>query len=230
MTQGPRIRSDRSVTVLGGGSCTQQQLAGALAMAPVLVAANGGAANAERHGHDPDHVVGDGDSLPAGWAAESASRSHRIPEQDTTDFDKCIRSIEAPTILGVGVLAPRLDHGLASLGTLFKYRDRRIVLLGDGDVCAVIPPVLKMTVNPGTRLSIYPFAPSLVWSKGLKWELAGLRLSPEGQLGVSNEVTAGDVLLRPETPGCLVIMPAEILPELVRALEATSPWPGIDRT
>jgi len=227
MTKGSVITSVQGVTVLGGGSCTEHQLASALAIAPLLVAANGGTVNAQRLGCNPVHVVGDADSLPAEWAPGPPTQHHPITEQDTTDFDKCLRLIAAPVILGVGVLAPRLDHGLASLGTLFKFVDRRIVLVGDGDVCAVIPPRFRMTATPGTRLSIFPFASTLLWSEGLKWELDGLRLSHDGRLGVSNEVADGQFHLRLEQPGCLMIMPSDTLPALVRALDAAPVWPGL---
>ncbi len=224
MTDRYIIRSEQGVTVLGGGLCTSQQLDAALACAPMLVAANGGAANAQSMGRSPVHVVGDGDSLPAENLGKSINY-HRIREQDTTDFDKCIRSIEAPIILGVGVLAPRLDHGLASLGALLKFADRRIVLIGDGDVCAVIPPRMRMTVARGTRLSVFPFVATHVWSEGLKWEMDGLYLSPHGMLGVSNRVVDEELQLRQEHPGCLVIVPIGALTSLVRALGEAAAWP-----
>ena len=51
----------------------------------------------------PQAVIGDFDSLSdLGRAAIPATRQHVIPEQDTTDFDKALRSIRAPFVLGLG--------------------------------------------------------------------------------------------------------------------------------
>jgi thiamine pyrophosphokinase len=50
---------------------------------------------------------------------------HHLPEQDTTDFEKCLYSVAAPLLLGVGFLGGRADHHLAAMNVLVRYADRR---------------------------------------------------------------------------------------------------------
>ena len=67
----PLVISDRGVTVIGGGATSPYDLQTALAVAPTLVAADGGADRALALGQPPDWVIGDLDSITSGarsWA------------------------------------------------------------------------------------------------------------------------------------------------------------------
>ena len=137
------IRAPQGATVLGGGNVPTQELFRALALAPTLVAADGGAVAAARMGKTPEAVIGDMDSLPDTLKATiDPQRLHLVSEQDSTDFAKCIRSIEAPIIVGIGVFSPRMDHGLASLNLLASNPSKRIALLTESDFCFLCPPYI----------------------------------------------------------------------------------------
>lgn len=209
--------SDRGVTLIGGGAVDGRDMSQALALAPGLVAADGGADAALRLGHLPDAVIGDLDSLsPAGRAAIPAARLHRIAEQDSTDFTKCLTRIDAPFVLAVGFQGKRLDHTLAVLASLAAHPGRRVVLVGRRDVTVLCPPVLDVPLAPGVRVSLFPMGPARGHSTGLHWPIDGIDFAPAGRGGTSNRAT-GPVCLRISGP-MLLILPRDQLLLLLRAL------------
>jgi thiamine pyrophosphokinase len=220
----PIVQCQRGVTLVGGGRVGARLLRRALTLAPVLVAADGGADRALAAGLLPDAVIGDLDSLsPEGRAALPEGRLHRIDEQETTDFDKCLRSIEAPFVLGLGLAGPRLDHTLAALNVLARHPDRRCLILGAREVCFLCPPRLELALPPGTRLSLFPLAPVRGESAGLRWPVGGIDFAPGGRIGTSNVTEAPRVRLAFDAPAMLVLLPAGALRA---ALEGLVPGPG----
>ncbi|MGR3637050.1 MAG: thiamine diphosphokinase [Shimia sp.] len=197
-------------------------------LAPGVVAADGGAAHCVFFGLDPEAVIGDFDSLSDDVRrAIPAAKLHQITEQETTDFDKALRSMDAPLVVGIGFGGARVDHHLAAFNTLVRQADRRCVLLGGEDVVFAAPPELTLRVAAGTRVSLFPMARVTGRSEGLLWPIDGLVLAPDGRVGTSNTAN-GDVWLRMEAPGMLVILPRDCLAEAVRALLAVdAPWPAL---
>lgn len=207
------------VTVIGAGEVMPAALSQALTIAPLLVAADGGAASALRHGHMPVAVVGDLDSLDAATrAAVPPDRIHRIPNQDTTDFDKCLTAIRAPLVLAVGFTGARLDHQLAAFSTLVAQAARPVVLLGPEDAVFVAPERLELQLEPGTRLSLFPMGEVTGESEGLRWPIDGLAFAPGGRIGTSNETVADVVRLRFSARRMLVFVPRACLGAVVSAL------------
>lgn len=128
------------LTLLGGASTHFIHIKQALKIAPILVAADGGADTALAAGHMPEAVIGDMDSISAAAQEQIADNSlHFIAEQDSTDFAKCLRSIEAPAILALGFAGGRLDHQLAACTTLVNFPHKKVLLLTDEDVCFLCP-------------------------------------------------------------------------------------------
>lgn len=209
---------DEPVTLLGGGATDTRQLQAALALAPRLVAADGGANMAVAHELIPDFVIGDYDSVsPAALAVIPPERQMRVPEQETTDFEKCLSRIAAPLILGLGFLGPRSDHTLAAFSALVRHRARPCILIGPDDVIFACPDRLSLPLPPGMRLSLFPMLPVTGQSSGLRWPIDGLALAPDGRIGTSNQTT-GSVSLQMSGPGMLVLLPPEALGAAIAAL------------
>lgn len=213
----PIVCSNVPITLLGGGSLNSNDLPESLSHAPRLVAVDGGGDAALARGHVPEAVIGDMDSLSAAGRAALAGRLHRLEEQDTTDFDKALRSVEAPLVLAVGMTGGRFDHDLAALNVLVRHPDRRCVLIGADSLVLLAPPRLSLDLEPGTGVSLFPLGPVRATGTGLRWPVEGIEFSPAGRIGTSNAAT-GPVSVAPVAPLLLLILPRATLPTLVPAL------------
>ena len=208
--------SSNPVTLVGGGAHDASVLRDCLRHAPEVVAADSGADVALSCNIIPDAVVGDLDSVSAdARAAIPADRLHRIGEQDSTDFEKCLRSIDAPAILCAGFFGDRLDHQLAVLSVLARY-DARHMLVGPVDVVFAAPRRLALDLPFGTRFSLFPMRQVAGRSRGLRWPIDGIDFTPDGRIGTSNEV-AGPVELETDGPGLLVILPRSAFAQVLEA-------------
>lgn len=214
------VTSTQPVTLIGGGPVGRADLGIALAHAPCLVAADGGVHAALAAGHVPEAVIGDLDSVGAGLPRGlTPERMHRIAEQDSTDFDKALRNIDAPLVIGVGFCGGRLDHQFAAFSTLLEQAARPCILLGSSDIVFHAPPGLQLDLVPDTRVSLMPLVPLGGRSRGLRWPIDGLRLAPGGRLGTSNRAT-GMVTLDIDGNGMLVVLPRAELGAAVAGLAA----------
>ena len=197
---------------------TDADLALALAHAPVLVAADGGAVPALAAGHVPQAVIGDFDSIPEDAIARiPEDRLHRIAEQDSTDFDKALRSISAPLILAVGFLGERLDHQLAALNVLVRQASQPCMLIGRAEVVFHLPPAFEIDLVEGDPVSLFPMRPVEGRSHGLEWPIDGLHFAPGERVGTSNRAL-GPVRIDMAGPGMLVMLPRSAFDGAVSAL------------
>lgn len=209
------------VTLIGGGKLTAACLEEMLTHAPILVAADGGADRALDLGHVPVRVVGDMDSLSAqARDAVGAVALQQITEQDSTDFDKALRSVAAPLVLGVGFTGGRLDHELACFNSLVRHADRPCILVGEEDICFHVPDHIVLELPVGMRFSLFPMAGIVARMTGLRWSFEALTLAPWDRVGTSNEVAEARVELWFDRPGMLIILPRAGLATAIRALAA----------
>lgn len=215
------------VTLIGGAAITRERIERAMALAPHPVAADGGADAALAHGVEPRAVIGDFDSLSDEARARLPPASlHPITEQDSTDFEKCLRNIAAPLVIGIGFSGTRLDHQLAAYNTLVRHPDRRCLLLGSEELVFLAPPSMVLPLAPGTAVSLFPMGAVEGVSDGLRWPIGGLNFAPDGRVGTSN-VATGAVDLTLTAPKMLVILPQDTLEVAVRALlAAPAVWPA----
>lgn len=223
----PVLITEKNVTLLGGGTICDRLLHDTIVHAPCLVAADGAAGRALALGHRPERVIGDFDSLTAETRAEIPDeRLIHVPEQDSTDFEKCLTRVVAPMIFCVGFTGARIDHELAVYATLTRFPNKRCVILGAEDVCFMAPPELVLRVERGQRVSLFPMAAVTGRSKGLRWPIKGLDFAPDGRIGTSNEAVETEVRLEFDQPGMMVILPRENCDaELVARLIAAPDWP-----
>lgn len=220
------VDSHTGVTLAGAAPFSARLLARALALAPALVAADGGADRLLRHGAEPQAVIGDLDSLSATARARLAGRLHPIPEQETTDFDKALRSVRAPFVLGIGFSGARIDHTLAVLNALARHPDRRCLILSADEVCFLVPRSLTLHLRPGTRVSLFPLGPVRGTSEGLRWPIGAIDFAPGGAIGTSNEAGAPLVRLAFDAPRMLAMLPLRSLKEVLRGLGLQSAAPA----
>ncbi|MDT1063444.1 thiamine diphosphokinase [Paracoccus sp. CPCC 101403] len=212
------LASTRPVTLIGGAPFPRTDLEAALALAPGVVAADGGADQALALGVMPQAVIGDFDSLSdEARAAIPADRLHHVTEQLGTDFEKCLSRIDAPLVLAVGFSGARQDHFLAALNALARRVGPRCILIAGDDVITLAPETLALDLAPGTRVSLVPMGDASGRSTGLKWPIDQIAFAPDGRVGTSNQAT-GRVELRDMSGPMLLILPRAQLKLLAAAL------------
>lgn len=219
------FQSEIGVTLVGGAGIDRASLTQMLNLAPGLVAADGGANHLDALGHTPHAVIGDMDSIRPDLRARLGARVHHIPEQDSTDLDKCLRSIDAPYVLCLGFLGARLDHTVAALNALTRCGSGRVLLLGDDDICMLVPPKLQLSLPRGTRVSLFPMGPVTGQSEGLEWPIDGLDFAPGNRIGTSNCMAADKLHMRISAPRMVLMLERSTMPALLDAILKTPDWP-----
>ena len=212
------VQSTAGVTLAGGGGFSLKLLDIAREVAPTIVAADGGADRLLRLGCVPRAVIGDLDSISAQARLRLSDHLFPIAEQTTTDFDKALRSISAPFVLGLGFSGARLDHELAVLNALARHPERRCLILGTRDVTFLCPRELTLELPPGSRLSLFPMGPVTGISEGLRWPLQGIDFAPDRMIGTSNQISEPQTRLRFSAARMLVILPRAALAAALRGL------------
>ena len=209
------VQNSGPVTLVGGGQASAADVAEALTFAQIGVAVDGGLVTALAAGCRPAAVIGDMDSVPADALAQiPPARQHRISEQYSTDFDKALRHVAAPVVIGVGFCGGRVDHQLAALHTLLVHADRPCILLAEREVIVLGPPALSLDMAAGDVVSLFPLVPVTGRSTGLEWPIEGLAFDPARQIGTSNRAL-GRLTLEMDAPGMLLIVPRRCLGPLV---------------
>jgi thiamine pyrophosphokinase len=216
------LRFDAAVTLVGGGALDLAMVETARRFAPVLVAVDSGADRLAEMRLAPRAVIGDMDSIsdPERWRAGPAAFVH-LAEQDTTDFEKSLYATEAPFYLAVGFTGQRIDHTLAVFNALLRYPRKRVVLIGEHEVSALVPPgaPLRLAVTPGARVSIYPLLPVTgTHSRGLVWPIDGLAMAAGQKIGTSNAASQPIIEIGFDRPGALLMLEREALAPLVGAI------------
>ena len=209
------LSSSSPVVFLGGGHASAVDFADALTICGKLVAVDGGLVAAQTAGRMPDAVIGDMDSAPPEALAHvPIARQHRVSEQQSTDFDKALRNVDAPVVVGVGFCGGRVDHQLAAFHTLLVHADRPCILVGADEVTVLAPPQVTLDMVAGEVVSLFPMLPVQGRSTGLEWAIDGLAFEPASFVGTSNRAL-GEVKLMMDAPGMLLILPKVYLRPLV---------------
>ena len=213
-----QVQSGGGVTLVGGGELNAEILEEALKFAPTLVAADGGADRALAFGQVPSAVIGDLDSISeAAIERIGAKNVFKVFDQNRTDFEKSLASIDAPFVLAVGFTGGRIDHTLAVMTALVAGLGPVAIVIGEEDVVFAAPPALALELEIGSRVSLFPMREVTGRSQGLEWAIDSHAFSPSGRIGTSNRVT-GPVRLDFDTSGMLLITPRAALESVVSAL------------
>ena len=196
------------VTLVGGGEASPGLVNVALHLAPTLVAADGGARLAREAGAMPEAVIGDFDSL--GALDIPKDRLHHRPDQNATDFDKCLAEVDAPLFLAVGFLGGRLDHQLASMTTILR-EPRPVILMSGSEIAFIAPRRIALDLPPESPCSLYPLIPAILTTRGLRYPLTAAKVAPDGLTSTSNHVKDGPVMIETDRHAVLVTLPLQAL-------------------
>ena len=221
------VVSSDPVTLVGGGHACVEELSEALTLAPVCVAVDGGAGLALQADVFIEALIGDLDSIsPAQLSQIPPDRQFRINEQETTDFDKALRLVDAPLMIAVGFTGGRIDHQLAAFHALAKAAHVPCILLARNEIILLAPPEIAVPTQAGDVVSIVPLAPMTGTSTGLEWPIDGLALDPLTRIGTSNRAT-GPMTLTCDSPHGLLILPRRLIRQVAASLRApdAAGWP-----
>jgi len=202
------------VIVLGGGDVDVEILHEFVARGYPLIAADGAADVALAHEIPIEAIIGDLDSINDISVFSEPTQIIKIDEQETTDFEKCLYSVEAPLYVCIGMLGKRIDHTLAAFHTIARLGHKKnIVLVDQYEMSFGVGGNVEFDLPKRTRFSIYPLQPvTFKSSDGLKYPLDGLTLEVGRRIGTSNKVVKNEVVLTPlenEMAPYLVILPRE---------------------
>jgi thiamine pyrophosphokinase len=188
------------LVIVGGGTVDHDLLRDLYLTGAHLVGADGGADQIVAAGLKPEAIIGDFDSLSNVDEWLGRTRLLRIPEQETTDFEKALYSTSAPVTIAMGMTGKRFDHTLAALDAVTKHaRDRVIILVVEADIAVALTGPFSFEVAPRERVSVHPLLPiRFKRSIGLRYPLDGLRLAPGERTGTSNEAVDGPFRIEPE--------------------------------
>ena len=212
----------RAVTIVGGAGFSSEDLNICLAKSSTLISADGGVNSLDENNYQVDFIIGDLDSLTNKQAWESrGTKIVEIKEQDSTDFEKCLYSIDAEIYFCVGFIGGRTDHFLAVCSSLVKYASKRIILVGSDDIVFHLPEFFEIDLPVSTRLSLFPMQKIIgINSSGLRWPVSGIEFDPCHCVGTSNKTTAPTVTIRVSNCGMLILLPRFCLPNVIEAFQA----------
>jgi thiamine pyrophosphokinase len=198
----PQVLAFEGLLVIVGGGRVDHDLMRDLYLAGAhLVGADGGADEIVAAGLKPEAIIGDFDSLksPDTWLGRT--KLIRVPEQETTDFEKALYCTTAPVTIGLGMTGRRFDHTLAALDAVTKHAvNRTVILVDEADLAMAITGPFSFEVSPHERVSVHPLLPiRFKRSKGLRYPLDGLRLAPGERTGTSNDAVDGPFHIEPES-------------------------------
>ena len=195
------IPYDGLLVIVGGGRVDQDLLRDLYLTGGHLVGADGGADQIVAAGLKPEAIIGDFDSLANVDEWLGRTRLVRIPEQETTDFEKALYSTKAPVTIALGMTGGRFDHTLAALDAVTRHAKERVIILVDEvDLAMALTGPFSFEVAPRERVSVHPLLPlRFKRSVGLRYPLEGVRLAPGERTGTSNEAVDGPFRIEPES-------------------------------
>ncbi len=157
----------------------------------VVYATDGAYAKMKKLGFEPDVVVGDFDSIPMDEIPPNIKVEDR-PNQDYTDFDKCLqlmveKGIEAVDVYGATGMEH--DHFLGNLSTALQFKNKiQIKFFDDFSEFYLTPKNFSLEHVKDRVISLFPFPKAVkVSSQGLQYPLNHLTLEMGKKIGIRNK-------------------------------------------
>lgn len=180
----------------------------------LLIAADGGAHIALRHGHTPDVVTGDLDSYrPEG---EEPFEIVKNRDQETNDLEKALalaldRGASESVIMAA--TGKRVDQTLKNLSVLkrFDSRFRRLLLRDDHGDTLLLPRRSRLRLPRGTLVSLFPLSGRVtgITTEGLRYGLDDEALENGVRDGSSNRAADEEVIIRYESGDLIAFIASE---------------------
>ena len=222
-----RLHYRRPLVIVGGGRTEPELLTRCENQGWAFVAADGGADNCKAAGIIPDAIIGDMDSVTdlKGWQART--RVIPVPEQETTDFEKCLNATQAPVWIGVGMTGGHIDHTLAALDASARHAARApVIFVDERDLVLATTGAFSFALSAGERISVHPLTEiHFKLSGGLDYPLDGVTLAPGVKTGTSNSAATGPVRIEPADQSIpwLVILDRRHLESVVAQVAGSIP-------
>ena len=212
------------IVVVAGGDELRTDVAALIEDGTRVLAADGGLEHALALGLEPEAVVGDLDSAPAGSLEAASRRGVRVVRhptaKDATDLELALDEALARAPARVLVLLDaggRLDHLLSALLLLGaeRYADIQLDTQVGGALVHVIRDEREMEGVEGETISLLPLhgPAESVTTEGLAYPLVGETLWPGSSRGVSNVFTDGLARVSLERGVLLAVRPGAEEPE-----------------
>jgi len=214
------MKFENLLILVGGGTLNIKLLKKLHANGANIIAADGGAKACKKAKISPDAIIGDMDSLKNKKQWQKQSQLIELKEQQTTDFEKCLYSTDAPLTIALGMTGNRLDHTLNAFDIMAKYAcDRHIILIDKKDMAFATCGEFSLNLGAGERVSIHPLGKvKFEKSIGIKFPLTGITLAPKVKNAISNKTISDSFSVKPlqgnETP-YLVILNKKHLDKLI---------------
>jgi thiamine pyrophosphokinase len=185
----------KKIFILADGAPMPRALLARLRRGRFTVALDGAAEQARRERWRPDLLLGDFDTVSPSTLAYFSRRGSRVlpaPDQNHTDLEKalfhCFREGASNIWIAQG-LGARLDHSLANLSFLKRFHrpGRELLLFSKREqVRFVRDSTLRLKGRKGRGFALLPFPRCVARSKGLAYEMRGLKLELGKNESVSN--------------------------------------------
>ncbi len=225
------VSTSEPIIFVGAGPLNAGDLAFAKEISTHFIGVDGGTEHLTRAKIAPRAVIGDLDSLSDSQrVAIPEEKLFHVAEQDSTDFEKALMRCSAPLVIGLGFMGARVDHEVAALNVLVRYRHRAVVLLSEREAIFHAPPELTLGLSESDTVSLFPLLATHGRSTGLHWPIDGIAMAPGGRIGTSNRADATQVQLEFDQAGMIVFVPKARLGPVTQALldcvQARALWPA----
>jgi thiamine pyrophosphokinase len=200
------IQSHRSVIFLNG-ILPDKKILKCINPSAKLISADGAYYKMEK-AYDliPDFIIGDGDSKTF-EKKSSKSKVIKIPNQNLTDFEKCLLFAKEKNIvpsLILGINGGEIDHIFGNVLAMLKHFEKDSFFFldtfeNDNDQIGIKfgMPISKGKINiklrKKSKISFLILSDVVLSTKGLKWELDNSHLKLDGTMPIRNENTSKEI-------------------------------------
>ncbi len=158
-----------------------------------LIAADGAGQQLLERGLIPERIIGDLDSLPleAVAAVYPPDRIVHDPDQDSNDFEKCLRYCRRQgmhSILVCGMHGGEFEHSLNNWSVFIRHaRDINMCVYDAGRLGIPVHKELCLATRPGEIISLIPQPAAVLSTESLRWPLQREALGLGSREGARNQ-------------------------------------------